>query len=207
MRKFFATLLVVFGLCDAVHAAPLVGSISLESESLETSGPWASSAAVLSWEVLALDGGLWDYRYRASVFDGGVSYLAFQADEFFLMENVITASPTDWNVGQQFLGFDTFWGIGFANLDCTVCEASFTSNYAPKWTAFGALGVNGDGSSTFAYNSNFGGLSDESIYNTPPAGFVLGPGGVSPIPEPATTAMMLMGLLGLVGFCRKKKVG
>lgn len=190
---------------QGVMADPLVGQVSLEAESVETSATWASSGANLVWQVNQLEDGNWAYDYQFSVVAGSVSRIVIQTDESFAEASIISASAPAWEVGQADLGVSLLYGISFSGLACSQCTVGFVTQHAPQWGSFGALGTDDVGDGTYAYNASIGDVSLQSVSGTPPFGLILSPGAVAPVPEPETYAMMLAGL-ALLGFMRKTKV-
>lgn len=205
MKKLIV-FLVGLWVSSVVHAALITGSVSLETEGIETNPLWGTVATILTFEVENTGGGVWSYRYTFRVPVGSsdemvpsVNRLVIQTGEPFTATNVLTIlSPYVWEVDRWDMGHTVLYGIMFSDLMCTMCEIAFTSDMVPIWGGFAADGIL-EGATGIAYNTFTGNFSTASIFGLAPDGFILVPRAV-PDPSEVREPMTLLLVMGAALF-------
>lgn len=217
MRKIMALIAGLFislGLMTgAAQAAPLVGSVNAGDDGgLTATSPWSNGLfdAALGWKVYETAAG-WVYDYGIFVPAKKLSHVIIEVSETFTAANILQGTTDGWELG--------YWGDeGNSNpgIPEILYGLKFDSNNfldafkivtdrAPMWGSVYMKDGKFFGHDVYAFNDNFGGRSEGSIYGQAPDGFILVPNTVtSQVPEPGSLALLSLGLVG-AGFTMNRR--
>lgn len=180
------------------------GQLTGAGGGLTATGAWDSTGTSITWAISENANGSWHYLYTFDVEEKALSMIIFQVSDTFRMPDFVTGSltgPGDFSLGTWF-GWEgmpgSIRGLKFESFsDGTEWTVAFDTMRAPMWGNFYAK----DGKEVtdagkirvYAYNSDFGTLTDDQRYDNTFAGdFIAVPDTRVPIP-----AAVLLGLLGL----------
>jgi hypothetical protein len=224
MRKIIILLFVlgfILGGAPSVLATTITGSVFSQSGGSTSTGSWIENTTMF-FSVTDPDQNPTDYWYYEYTFSpndspsiqgGGISHITIEVSDNFTAANIFDISGSyELSTGkpeQDFLAAIPGDMAGTLKFAGTGSSDPFTfwlySDRAPMWGDFLAK----DGVNTWAWNTGIGDSRPTTAWDVDledqPAGFILVPDTQStPIPEPATVLLLGSGLLGLIGYSRKK---
>lgn len=214
---------VVLSLCVLVlFAVPAsaqvtyMGNLSWD-ECLNANNNWADTDTIISWTVSqAVMGGPWTYEYTLTVADDPeISHFILELTPGLTEDNFISIDWPDDDI--EINTFDSagpgasnpglpcpIYGIKFDDVEALSETFSFTTNIAPVWGDFYAKG----GVTTRVFNDT---ICEADPLNPPANGSIncklLRPdfqNGII-IPEPASMALAMLGVLPLVGYKLRRR--
>lgn len=199
------------------HATVLTGSLSTATGGLLAGGNYATGGFVISWNISDNPNGTWNYNYTftrpngSEVSGPAVSHIILQLSQTFTPSDLLSFN----NSNIESVEFGSFGpgpsnpgipgslsGLKFNTDD--PFTISFVTTRAPMWGSFYVKG----GSSSFAFNEDFGAIvANPNNYNAPAMdalgnllNMILVPNTV-----PAPTAAGVLALGGLVATRRRRR--
>jgi hypothetical protein len=223
MKKKLMVVGILVGLLLAattsVQAISYTGSLTGNGGGIIATDGWNSASTIFTWTVqdVGTSGGfiLWEYDYTFTVPTKNISH--------FIIEVSPNAQNSDFTIlSGNSSGVDNYGDEGNSNPNipgtvrgikfqpgALTLSASFQTTLAPVWGDFYAKDGNSGGVQVTAWNAGFG-TADTDPTADPANGSVenhiLRPDTKqTTVPEPATLMLIGAGLVGLVGFGRKKR--
>ncbi len=224
MRHYtWLLVLAVIAPAATVFAADYSGSLSSQDGGILGTGSWIYDTgdpdwhpAILSWSISRNPDDSWHYEYEMTVSGGDISHFiievsdTFESDDFFNPSGpyqtieLETFFPGAGNPNMP----SPFYGIKFDSTSGDPLAIQFDSWRAPTWGDFYTKDGNSSGEWNTAWNAGFTDPDSDPLV-APSDGSLLGHILVpdtygDPIPEPATGALVLMGLTGLAVRLRRR---
>ena len=204
------------------HAAPIWGSdasgndltstrTSSDGGGVDATEEWNNGGFTIEWNISQGTDKLWTYIYNLTGYTKEFSHfiLEFTKDNnpYTININEKYEGPREWSLSTSNpLMPNPIYGVKFDYGDSTNVTYTMVTDRAPVWGVFYTKdGVNDDTKidvvawSTALNSSDY--RTNESLTTTD---FIVRPDGGVPIPEPSTILLVGTGLLGLIGFKRKR---
>jgi hypothetical protein len=175
-------------------------------------GDWASDFD-LEWTITDNGDGTFHYIYDFSDLSKDLSHLILEVSETFTLDNLLNSNrsnepedPQVYSEGPSNPGMpDDIFGIKFAGDSGSTYTLEFDSTRAPMWGNFYAVDGKNE-PATYAYNTGLADLTSENVLDFIAVPDTVGTEDDPLIPEPATLALIGLGLSGMVfRRCRKSR--
>lgn len=215
---------ISFATATASFAVTYTGSLSSELGEIIGSGDWINPGpTTIYWTISQDDTGLWHYEYQLSVYDRDISHFILETSATFTNANLLSPigpfneieikTHTPGSGSPNLPG--NIYGIKFDDATGTTGIFAFDSWRCPVWGDFYIKGgaaknedvdINKQQEFNTAYNSGFSAVDPiDDAANGSLNGHLLVPDTKTVVPEPSSIAVLLTGLMPIVGYTLKRR--